>query len=143
MTMRAAPNHDTEHLSEIRRIHHHNGISGFQNTRLNHCQIHLLLHPLLAPFHSLSDLSVGLFAVSIAAPQLLHLRSFLLSYFAMAGIAEPELSPSVRTKPFKITRSATRTYFSWCIGKNPSISVLVAKKNPSFQQPKFSIRPND
>jgi hypothetical protein len=45
VAMRATKNHDTEDMTEVRRVHHHHDISDLQKTRLNHCQIHLLLYP--------------------------------------------------------------------------------------------------
>ena len=132
VAMGAAEHHDAEDFSEVRCIHHNHNVTGSDEARLHLCAIHLLLHPPPTSTDPLPDLRVCLFPMSVRSPELPDLWSSLLSHFPMTGFTEPQLPACISAKLLQFTRIATRTYFSWCIGKNLSISPLAQEKNPSF-----------
>ena len=97
--MRTPEHHHAEDFSEVRRIHHHDDIAHVQKTRLNHRQIHLLLHPPPASFELPPNLRVGLFSMCIYFQNPLRISSFLLTEFLPAITTLPSLPTLVRSIP--------------------------------------------
>lgn len=91
LTMRAAPNHDSEETLEVRRIHDDDHFIGCQFFLLNLNVLQLSLYPLRAASILLRNLRVSLFAMGEFVPDFLPPRWRLLPALFTACTALPEL----------------------------------------------------
>ena len=112
VTVRTSENHDAENMTEVRRVHHHDNISGLQKTRLHHCQIHLLLYPPSASSQLLTNFCVGLFSMRVGLQNSLRIGTPLLTKLFLTFNAFPELFSVPCTVLLDGPRTTTRTYFS-------------------------------
>ena len=136
MSVRTPPYHDAKESLEIRGVHDDDDLIGCQFLLLHHDASQLPLHPLRTASVRSCDLRMGLFAMGELLPDFPGVLLSLLTELLAARFTLPNLSAVVCAVLFESGRSATRTYFSWCVWKNQSISWLGEKEKYSFQHPK-------
>ena len=141
MTARTAPHHDAEESLEVRGIHDDDHLIGCQILSFNLYSFQVSLYPLRAASVLLGDLCMGLFTVRELSPDFFLFRWLLLTELFPAILTSPELSTVVCAILLDAARSAIRTYFSWYMGKNLSISPLLEETKSEFQPRKLSTSP--
>ena len=139
--MRTPPHHDTEHTFEVGGIHNNDYLIRLQFSLLNLDTFQLSLYPLGTASVLPGNLCVSLFAMCELFPDLFLPAGCLLTELFTTATTFPELFSVSYSIPFDGGRSTMRTYFSWCVTENMSISWLTEEEKWSFQPAKLSTSP--